>query len=218
MVDDAKLRTDVEAELEWDPRFDSRQIGVAVKNGIVALSGQVSTYMQRRAAEEAALAVAGVRAIANDIVIELPWDSRRSDADIADSALEAISAHVALPASALKIIVRSGWITLDGEVPFWYQKNAAESAVSALRGVRGITNNIAIRPSASAADIQTRIEDAFRRRAHIDAQNIRVHATGSTVTLEGQVHSWQEREQAKAAAWQAPGVSQVLDKLTVHPN
>ena len=217
MYDDTQLRHDVEAELDWDPRFDSRQIGVAVKNGVVALTGHVGSYAQRRAAQEAAQLVAGVKAIANDIAVELPFSEKRSDPEIADDALIALKGNVSVPAADIRLVVHEGWITLEGQVSQWYQKSAAEACLSGLRGVKGISNNISIRSTASAGNVQEKIEDAFRRRAQLDAKKITVKTSEGTVTLEGEVHSWQERQQAEIAAWQAPGVSQVIDKLSVRP-
>lgn len=217
MSNDMQLRHDVQAELDWDPRFDSRQIGVAVKNGVVALSGHVNSFAERRAAEQAAQSVAGVQAVANDIAVELPLDTRLSDAEIGEAAVDALKGNVSVPAGAIKLVVREGWITLSGEVEMWFQKNAAETSLSGLRGLKGISNNITIRCQPAATDVQAKIEDAFRRRAQLDAKKITVSTADGTVTLEGEVHSWQERQQAEIAAWQAPGVSQVIDKLTVRP-
>jgi osmotically-inducible protein OsmY len=217
MVSDSELRHDVEAELDWDARIDSRQIGVAVKNGVVSLTGHVGSYLEKRAAEEAAQSIDGVTAVANDIVIELPFDSRRGDAEIAESAVAALRANVSVPSSGVKIYVRDGWVTLEGHVSTWHEKNAAEVALGTLHGIKGMSNNITLRPQVSVDDVQTKIADAFRRRAQLDASNIRVHAEDGTVTLEGEVSTWHERNQAEIAAWQAPGVSKVIDKLVVHP-
>jgi len=216
-INDLQLRHDVEAELDWDSRFDSRQIGVAVKNGVVSLTGHVASYAEKRAAEEAVQSISGVRAIANDIVIELPSCAHRTDAELAEAVIAAMQGNVAVPAERIRVFVRDGWITLEGEVAMWYQKSAAEAAVSSLTGVKGVSNSIAISTYASAEDIRGKIEDAFRRRARLDAQNIRVTATHGMVTLEGEVHSWGERQQAETAAWQAPGVSKVVDNITVCP-
>lgn len=217
MINDSKLRRDVEAELEWDPRFDARQIGVAVKNGAVALSGHVSSYTQRCAAEQAAKSVAGVCALANDIVVELPFDAVRSDAEIAESALVALTANASVPSGKVTVIVRDHWITLEGHVSMWFEKNAAQGAVAHLRGIKGVINNITIKSEVSTADVHTRIEQTFRRRAQINGNKIRVAAQGGTVTLEGEVQSWDERTQAEQAAWQARGVTMVIDRLNVHP-
>lgn len=217
MVSDTQLRHDVEAELDWDARIDSRQIGVAVKNGVVALTGHVGSYLERRAAEEAAQSVEGVKAVANDIVIELPFDTKRTDAEVAESAVQALQANVAVPANAVKVYVRDGWVTLEGQVGTWHEKNAAEVALSGLRGIKGLSNNIAICAQIAIDDVQNKIADAFRRRAQLDARNVRVEALEGAVTLQGEVGSWHERTQAEIAAWQAPGVSQVINRLTVKP-
>jgi osmotically-inducible protein OsmY len=158
-----------------------------------------------------------VRAIANDIVVELAFDAKRTDAEVAETALATLKASVTVPVEAITPVVRDGWITLDGQVSTWFQKNAAEMALSGLRGVKGISNNITICSTASVADVKAKIEEAFRRHAHIHANKIRVQAIDGTVTLEGEVPTWQERQQAEVAAWQAPGVSQVIDKLSVQP-
>jgi len=217
MISDAQLRHDVEAELDWDARVDSRQIGVAVKDGVVSLTGQVGSYLERRAAEQAAQSVEGVKAVANDIVIELPFAAKRSDTQIAAAAVSALQSNISVPSDRIKIYVRDGWISLEGEVSSWYQKNAAEAALTALHGVKGLTNNVVIRAQTSASDIQGKIGEAFRRRAQLDATKVQVQVIDGIVTLEGEVSSWQERNQAEIAAWQAPGVSKVIDKLTVRP-
>jgi len=215
--DDMEIRHDVLSEFDWDPRFDSRNIGVAVKNGVVALSGHVGSWAERRAAEEAAQAVDGVRALANDIVIELPQDARRTDAEVAESAITALSNNVTVPVSDIKLVVRDGWVTLDGEVATWYQKNMAESTLASLRGIKGIVNNIRIRAATSAGEVKRKIEDAIRRRAQRDADSITVKVADGAVTLEGQVSSWAQRQQIEMAAWQSPGVSKVVDNLSVFP-
>lgn len=215
--DDRAIRHDVLSELDWDPRFDSRNIGVTVKLGVVALSGHVSSYAERRSAEQAVLSVAGVTAVANDIAIELAFEARRSDAEIAEAAITALNGNVSVPAGVIKLVVRDGWITLEGEVGMWLQKKAAETALAGLRGVRGILNNVRIRAFVSASEVKGKIEDAIRRRANSDIQNITVKAADGAVTLEGRVSSWAERQQAEMAAWQAPGVANVIDHLDVQP-
>lgn len=215
--DDMAIRHDVLAELDWDPRFDSRNIGVAVKNGVVALSGHVGSYAERRAAEEGAQSVAGVTAVANDIIIELAFDAARTDAELAETVVNALKGNISVPMSDIKVVVREGWITLEGQVSMWYQKNAAESALAHLHGVKGIINKIGIRAFASATEVRGKIQDAIRRRAQADAQHIQVKAADGAVTLEGQVSSWADRQQAEMAAWQAPGVSKVIDNLSVRP-
>jgi len=216
-MNDQQLRHDIEAELEWDMRFDSRQIGVAVKNGVVALSGHVGSYAEKRAAEEAAQSVTGVRAVANDILIELPTTARRTDAELAESVVAALQSNVSVPADRIQAFVRDGWVTLEGEVSMWFQKSAAEATLSSLAGIKGVSNNIGINAQASVGEVKDKIEDAFRRQARLDANNISVTANGGTVTLEGTVQTWGERQAAESAAWQAPGVSQVIDKVVVRP-
>lgn len=214
MISDTQLREDVEAELDWDTRVDSRRIGVAVKDGVVALTGHVASYPEQRAAQEAAQSVDGVQAVANDITVELPSEAQCSDSEIAESALIALKLNVAVPANAVKISVHDSWITLEGELASWHQKVAAEEALMALRGVRGITNNIFIRSPITARSIQREIKAALHRRAQVDANNIRVTTADGTVTLEGEVDSWGERQSAIDAAWHGPGVSNVIDRLT----
>jgi osmotically-inducible protein OsmY len=217
MKTDTQLRRDVEAQLDWDPRFDSREIGVAVKNGVIALSGHVNSYADRWAAQDAAQSVAGVKAIANELAVNLSTGDQRSDPEIAEAALHALSANVSIPSASIKVVVHDGWVTLDGQVSFWFQKEAADRAITHLRGVRGLANDITIKPTASVADVKAKIEDAFRRHASLDAQKIRVQSADGTVTLEGEVTSWQERQHAEAAAWAAPGVCLVKDHLSVRP-
>jgi osmotically-inducible protein OsmY len=190
---------------------------VAVKNGVVALSGYVGSYAEKRAAEQAVQSVAGVRAIANDIVIEVSPSARRSDAELAESAATALQLNGSVPANRIRVVVRDGWVTLEGEVELWYQKSAADTAVGSLPGIKGVSNALVINATASPEDVKGKIEDALRRRAQLNAQSIAVTTVGGTVTLEGEVHTWKERQQAEDAAWQAPGVSQVLDKLSVRP-
>jgi len=189
MKTDLQLRHDVEAQLDWDPRFDSTGIGVAVKNGVIALSGHVASYADRWAAQDAAQSVAGVKAIANELVVTLGSDAQRSDPDLAEAVLQALEANVSIPSAGIKVVVHDGWVTLSGQVSFWYQREAAERTVTHLRGVKGLANDITIKPQASVADIKAKIEDAFRRHASVDAKNIRVLTADGTVTLEGEVSS-----------------------------
>lgn len=218
MKSDRQIREDVEAELDWSPSFDSRNIGVAVKDGVVTLSGHVSAYPDRWAAEKAAKGVGGVKAIANEIDVSLPLDAKRSDTEIAAAALSALKTNLSVPMDSAQLTVTDGWITLNGKVNWWYQRNAAELAVRHIRGVRGVTNNINLKAPAtkiSAADVRTKIESAFQRHAHRDAQKIRVLVSEGTVTLEGEVPNWQERDDAEDAAWAAPGVMKVEDHLVI---
>ncbi len=220
MKTDRQIRDEVEAELDWDPSFDSRQVGVAVKDGIVTLSGHVNAFPDRWAAQKAAQSVADVKAIANEIQVMLPFDVKRSDTEIAEAALNAIKSNESIPAAHLKLTVREGWLTVEGHVNWRYQSNAVDTAVRAVYGVKGVDNLIAIKPLAanvSASSVKTKIESAFQRHAHRDAKKIRVTVDDGVVTLEGEVPSWQEREDAQSAAWAAPGISRVDDRLVVKP-
>jgi len=217
MCSDMTLRHEVEEELDWDPRLDARDIGVAVKDGVVALTGQVSSYAERCAAEHAAQSVIGVRGVANDIVIKLPAENTRSDPEIAAIAVTTLKHNVSVPSEDIQVIVRDGWISLEGHVDHWFQKNAAQATLATLRGIKGITNNLAIREQPSEPGVEAKIREAFRRRAVADCGQVAVSCDGGVVTLAGQVHSAQDRQQVARAAWQAPGVMQVVDNLKVVP-
>jgi osmotically-inducible protein OsmY len=205
----------VEQELEWDPRLDAREIGVAVKDGIVTLSGHVRSFAERWAAQDAAETVSGVKALANEIEVRLPSDSQRSDTEIAESALDALRLNMSVPIADIRLAIHDGWVTLSGQVGFWFQKQAAEGTVRNIRGIKGIENDIHVKAPVTTADLKTRIEQAFRRHAQIDADRIRVQVSSGIVTLEGEVDSWRERDQAENAVRAAPGVTGVEDRLVI---
>jgi osmotically-inducible protein OsmY len=214
---DHKLRQDVVDELEWEPSIDARKIGVAVDNGIVTLTGHVSTYAEKTNAEKAIKHLHGVLALANDIEVKLPTAAERDDVDIARSAVNALEWNVAVPKEKIEILVSKGWVTLEGTVDWYYQKREAEEAVRVLRGVRGVTNKILVAAKKIAAgDVRTKIEAALKRNAEIDAQKIIVETSDGQVTLRGNVRSWIEREDAVNAAWAAPGVTKVVDHIAIH--
>ncbi len=217
MKTDTNLRHDVEQELEWDPRLDAREIGVAVKDGVVTLSGHVTSYPERWAAQDAAQSVGGVKALANEIEVKLPDGGARSDSELAEAALSALRLNMSVPVTDIKLSVQDGWLTLTGQVAFWYQKQAAEATVRNIQAVKGIANEITVKAPISTWDVKSRIEQAFRRHAQIDADKIRVQIAGGVVTLEGEVDSWRERDQAESAIWAAPGVTTVHDHLVVRP-
>ncbi len=217
MKDDSQLRRDVDAELEWDPRFDARDIGVAVKHGVVTLSGHVVSYSERWCAEDAAGKVEGIKGIANEIEVRLSADDTPSDTQIAEECVEALRRHVAVPPEAIKVIVRDGWVALEGRVDAMFRKQAAESAVRFLPGVRGLNNLIAITPRVAVTEVKAKIESAFQRRAQLHSQKIHVMSSDGMVTLSGEVPTWQERRQAETAAWAAPGVAKVENLLLVRP-
>ena len=214
---DHKLRQDVVDELEWEPSIDARKIGVAVDNGIVTLTGHVSTYAEKTNAEKAIKHLHGVLAVANDVEVKLPTTAERDDADIARSVVNALEWNVAVPKEKINVLVSRGWVTLEGSVDWYYQKREAEEAVRVLSGVRGVTNKILVSARKIApADVKAKIEAALTRNAEIDAKRIVVETTDGQVTLRGNVRSWVEREDAVNAAWAAPGVTKVVDRIAIH--
>ncbi len=216
---DEQIRDDVLDELEWDPAIpEASQIGVAVDNGVVTLSGVVASYPVRRAAEEAARRVDGVRAIANDVEVRIPATGVRSDTDIAAAAVNALEWDSQVPSERIKVVVRDGWVALDGTVDWHYQKEAAERAVRNLQGVIGVTNQIkVVAPRISPGEVKARIERAFERSAQLEAQRIGVEVHDGRLVLTGRVRSMAERDQAEAAAWSTKGVSEVENRIVVSP-
>lgn len=203
------------AELRWEPSIQSSEIGVSVRNGVVTLNGTVDTYAEKFAAERAVERVAGVRAIAEDLAVHLPGRYERTDTDIAKAALSALEWDVEVPDERIRVVARNGWVTLEGDVAWFYQKASAERAVRNLAGVTGVTNLIEVRPGtrASAAEVQATIQAALRRNAELETRAIDVRIDDGTVTLMGTVRTAAEREDAERAAWSAPGVRFVNDEL-----
>jgi osmotically-inducible protein OsmY len=213
---DNSLRDDVLLELKWDPKISSASdIGVAVKDGVVTLTGFVPSFWEKDAAEKAVKRVYGVRGIANDIEVKLFW--QRTDPEIARDAVHELESHVSIPADRIKVTVKDGWVTLEGTVDWEYQKSLAQSAMKKLKGVSGVTNKIQVTPKASAAEVKSKIEEALRRSAELDARRITVEIEGSTVKLYGSVSSWAERDEAERAAWSAPGTTMVENHILVNP-
>jgi len=216
---DEEIRDDVLDELEWDPAIpDASQIGVAVENGVVTLSGVVDSYPVKRAAEEAARRVEGVRAIANDIEVRVPSEGIRSDTDIAAAAVNALEWDSQVPSERIKVVVRNGWVTLEGTVDWHYQKEAAERDVRNLQGVVGVTNLIKVAaPQISPEEVKARIQRALERSAQLEAQRINVEVQDGKLILTGRVRSMAERDQVEAAAWSTKGVSEVENRIVVSP-
>jgi osmotically-inducible protein OsmY len=215
MKNDRELQHDVEQELNWEPSVHAKQIGVSAKDGVVELSGRVDSYYEKWAAERAALRVDGVRAVASEVKVELPSSATRSDEVIARTALDHLDWNSSVP-DTVKVKVTNGWVTLQGSAVWQYQKLEAEDTIRPLLGVKGITNEIELKPKVTAADVKARIEDALKRNAQIDAGHITVMTSNGIVTLRGEVRSWAEREEAESAAFGAPGVTKVENHIAIH--
>jgi osmotically-inducible protein OsmY len=214
MNNDEQLQRDVEQELRWEPSIRAEQIGVSVKDGVVELDGHVDNYFEKWAAERAAMRVSNAKAVASEIKVEMPSASVRTDADIARTAMNHLEWNYSVPAT-VKVQVTDGGITLSGPAEWQYQKEEAERAVRSLRGVKGVSNEIAVTPTLNAVDLKMDIESALRRNAETDAERISVETFNGKVTLRGCARSWSERRQAENVAWSAPGVTIVEDFITI---
>lgn len=215
MKTDIDIQKDVIAQLRWEPFLNAAEIGVVVKNGIVTLSGVVDMYSKKLAAETAARKVAGVKALAEDIQVAVFPHTGKTDEEVAMAVLNALKWHTTVPEDLLKIKVEDGVVTLEGEVPWNYQRFAAASAVGALLGVRKVNNLITIKPMVVATDVKGKIAAAFGRTASLDASRIQVDVVNDGVILKGKVRSFAESEDALSAAWAAPGVTSVKNRLEI---
>lgn len=214
---DKQLQQDVVRALDWEPSIDAADIGVTVDDGVVTLKGRVRTYSEKAAAERVVLAIFGVKALANDVEVRLAKAAERTDSDIAQAVVSALQWNSEVPAKRVTVTVSGNWVTLRGDVDWDYQREAASRSVKYLIGVQGVSNMVTVKPHASVADVKVKIEDALKRSAEVDARRINVKVLDGAVTLSGNVHSWAERDEARRAAWAAPGVREVQDQMAIVP-
>ena len=215
MKTDARIREDVLNQLAWEPDIDDRQIGVAVENGVVTLSGVVNSYTSKMAAEKATKKVSGVKAVAEDIEVKYGDAFKKTDKEIAKAVVDALEWNISVPDNKIMVKVDDGYVYLTGEVNWDFQRNAAKKAVENLLGVKYVANNITLKQKVEAKDIKNKIQTAFTRAADIDAKKISVEVDGHTVTLKGTVRSWAEKEEARKTAYAAPGVYNVKNEIRV---
>jgi osmotically-inducible protein OsmY len=214
---DKDLKQHVQSALDWEPSLDAGDIGVSVDGGVVTLRGNVASYAEKLAAERVALRVYGVKGVANDLAVHLASLFERTDTEVAQAAVAALKWNTLVPHDRVTVTVDKGWLALKGTLDWQYQKDAAARAVRDLTGVKGLTNGITVQSHVKTIDVREKIEAAFKRSAEIDARRVNVTATDGKVILSGNVHSWAERQEAERAAWAAPGVTQVDDRLTIVP-
>ena len=215
MMHNIELQKRVIEALAWEPSLDATRIGVGADGGVVTLTGQVPSYADRMAAEQVVKRIVGVKGLANDLLVHLPGDAHRTDTDLAAAAVRALEWDVQVPSQKIKPRVSDGWVTLEGQVEWQYQREAADRSVRHLLGVRGVSNQITLAAKVTPADLKHRIEGALRRSAEVEAAKIRVATQGGMVTLDGSVHTWAARDEAERAVWAAPGVVAVKDRLAV---
>jgi osmotically-inducible protein OsmY len=218
MRTDSEIQRDIEDELRWDPSLGNDDIAVSVRDGVVTLAGYVKSYLDKWHAERVAGGVKGVKAVANDLTVKLTSGTERPDPDIARAAVDALKWHIAVPADRIKVKVDKGWLTLEGDVDWHFQREAAERAVRSLTGVKGVTNLITVKARPTPSDVRRKIKDALERNAQFDADRITVEVDGNKAILKGTVRSYAERRDAERAARNAPGITEVENNLTVDPS
>lgn len=216
MKSDAQIQKDVMAELDWQPILNAARIGVAVHEGVVTLTGIVDSYTKKITAENAAKKVSGVKAVAEEIQVGSSPSYNKTDTEIAEAVLNTLKWHTAVMEDRIRIKVEKAFVTLEGEVEWEYQRTAAKSAIENLAGIKMIYNFISVKPRVTVSDLKSKINAALHRSAQIDANSIKVEISGNKVILSGTVHSIQEKEDADAAAWMAPGVSSVENRIAIH--
>lgn len=215
MKTNKELQRIIMDELQFEPSVDSAGIGVTSHDGIATLTGNVNSYAEKTNAVRATERVCGVKAVVDNMHVELPFMHQRTDEDLARAVLHAFEWSVLIHQDRIKVEVANGWVTLEGKVDYKYQKTCAENAIGNLAGVKGVVNSIEFTPLASVGEVKSKIENALRRAAEVDAQRIKVDVLNGEVTLRGNVHTWAERSEAERAAWSAPGVHHVKDELTI---
>ena len=215
---DEQIRREVEEELRYDPSLEEDDIAVSVRDGVVTLAGRVKSYLDKWHAERSASRVRGVRALANDLDVQLPSTSTRKDSDIARAAADALDWNIAVPKGRIKVTVEDGWVTLDGDVDWNFQKEAAERSVRSITGVKGVTSLVTVRVRSTPSDVKKKIADALERGAEFDAERVTVELNGSKAVLRGTVRSFAERRDAERAARNAPGITEVENRLVIDPS
>jgi osmotically-inducible protein OsmY len=215
---DTDIQRDVANELKWDPSLRDDDIAIAVRDGVVTLAGTVDSYLEKWTAERVASRVKGVKAIANNIEVKLPSSSERPDPEIARAAVNALAWHTSVPQDRIKVKAERGWLTLEGDVDFHYQREAAERAVRALWGVKGVTNLLTVRAAPTPSDVKQKIKEALQRGAGFDAERITVEVQGHKAVLRGTVRSFAEMRDAERAARNAPGITEIENRLSIDPN
>jgi osmotically-inducible protein OsmY len=218
MRTDSEIQRDIEDELRWDPSLENDDVAVSVRDGVVTLAGYVKSYLDKWHAERVAGRVKGVKAIANDLTVKLPSEHERTDPDIARAAIDALKWNIAVPNDRIKVKVDKGWVTMEGDVDWHFQREAAERSIRSLSGVKGVTNLITVKARQTSQDLKQKIKEALERNAQFDADRITVEVDGNKAILRGTVRSYAERRDAERAARNAPGITEVENKLTVDPS